>query len=68
MTTKAVADIISQLLGGIFVGIESVNLRASVWEGLVSLTDLSLNKQNLNPYMGDFRIISSHIEQVWFIM
>lgn len=64
MTTRAIAEIIAKLLGDVFTGIQASNLYTYVWEGIVSLTDLSFNKQSLNPFLGDFRIVSSQLDNV----
>lgn len=64
MATKAVADLIARVLGKVFTGIDADNIFASVWGGLVLLSDVALNKSDLNPFLGDIQVVSSHIEQV----
>jgi hypothetical protein len=65
MSIRPLADILAQQLGGIFSGIESENIQSSLWEGILELADLSLNKARLNPKLGSVRIFSSHVERVW---
>ena len=64
MSIRPLADLLAQQLSGIFSGIDSENIQSSLWEGMLELGDLTLNKARLNPKLGSVRILSSHVDKV----